>query len=338
MAAGLNWIARHQNRDGSWSINAYNRQCKDRTCTGQGSAIADSAATAMGLLPFLAAGQTQKSKGPYKQTVNSGLYWLCQHQNSDGNLSGGVSIMYSHGLATITLCEAYGLTHDERIGQAAQLAVRFIERAQHPRTGGWRYAPGDEGDTSVVGWQVMALKSAEMAGLSVQPDTLKGAKNFLKTCSSGNYGGLFGYVPGSGPTPTLTAVGLLCNQYMGVGRDDKLMTEGVTYVMQSPPNMNARNCYYWYYATQVMHNLPGPQWDTWNRQMRKLLIESQVKEGCAAGSWDSAAPMRDNYDDVGGRMMITSLSCLILEVYYRYLPLYQLDEKGPDAKGLNLDQ
>ncbi|HVX10183.1 MAG TPA: prenyltransferase/squalene oxidase repeat-containing protein [Pirellulales bacterium] len=338
VAAALNWIARHQNRDGSWSINAYNRQCKDRTCTGQGSAIADSAATAMGLLPFLAAGQTQKSKGPYKQTVNSGLYWLCQHQNSDGNLSGGVSIMYSHGLATITLCEAYGLTHDERIGQAAQLAVRFIERAQHPRTGGWRYVPGDEGDTSVVGWQVMALKSAEMAGLSVQPETLTGAKNFLKTCSSGNHGGLFGYVPGSGPTPTLTAVGLLCNQYMGVKRDDQLMTEGVDYLMQSPPNMNARNCYYWYYATQVMHNLPGPQWDTWNRQMRKILIESQVKEGCAAGSWNSAAPMRDNYDDVGGRMMITSLSCLILEVYYRYLPLYQLDEKGPDAKGVSLDQ
>ena len=46
--------------------------------------------------------------------------------------------MYAHGLATITLCEAYGLTKDERIGAAAQRAVIFIEHAQHPASGGWR--------------------------------------------------------------------------------------------------------------------------------------------------------------------------------------------------------
>jgi hypothetical protein len=285
----------------------------------------------MGLLPFLAAGQTHKSKGPYKAGIASGLYWLVQHQAMDGNLSGGAHTMYSHGLATITLCEAYGLTRDEHIGEAAQRAVRFIERAQHPR-GGWRYSPGDEGDTSVVGWQVMALKSAQMAGLSVQPVTFNSAKDFLKSCSSGNYGGLFGYVPGSGPTPTLTAVGLLCNQYLGAKRDDKLMVEGVDLLMHNLPAIESRNGYYWYYATQVMHNLPGPQWDTWNRQMRRLLIENQVKDGCAQGSWDSSRPTRDAYDDVGGRLMATSLSCLTLEVYYRYLPLYKLD-KEDDAKG-----
>jgi hypothetical protein len=330
VAAALNWLARHQNRDGSWSLGQYNKQCKDRTCTEPGSAQADAAATAMGLLPFLAAGQTQKSKGPYKQNIASGLYWLVQHQKPDGNLSDGAHTMYSHGLATITLCEAYALTHDEHLGEAAQRAVRFIEHAQHPRTGGWRYAPGDEGDTSVVGWQVMALKSAQMAGLSVQPLTLTGAKNFLKTCASGNYGGLFSYTPGTGPTPTLTAVGLLCNQYLGVGRDDKLMTEGVDLLMHNLPVIESHNVYHWYYATQVMHNLPGPQWDTWNRQMRRLLIEHQAKEGCAAGSWDPAHPVRDAWGDVGGRLMITSLSCLTLEVYYRYLPLYQLDRQGED--------
>jgi hypothetical protein len=326
--AALNWIARHQSRDGSWSIHDYGRQCKDQTCTGQGASHSDAAGTAMGLLPFLAAGQTHKSKGPYAKSVNGGLTFLMRQQNQDGNLAGGSYTMYAHGLATIALCEAYGLSKDTHIEKSAQGAVNFIERAQHPSTGGWRYTPGEEGDTSVVGWQVMALKSAQMAGLHVNTTALAGAQKFLKSASAGTANGLFCYTPGAGPTPTMTAVGLLCNQYMGTKRDSPLMKEGVDTLMHNLPARETRSIYYWYYATQVMHNLPGSQWDDWNRRMRKILIESQVKEGCAAGSWDPERPYPDPWGGAGGRMMMTSLSCLTLEVYYRYLPLYQLDDRG----------
>lgn len=89
-----------------------------------------------------------------------------------------------------------------------------------------------------------------------------------------------------------------------------------------------KNVYYWYYATQVLHNVPGPEWDKWNRQMRRVLIESQSKEGCAAGSWDPGKPYKDAWADAGGRLMLTSLSALTLEVYYRYLPLYKLDTQA----------
>ena len=100
------------------------------------------------------------------------------------------------------------------------------------------------------------------------------------------------------------------------------------------PSIDQRNAYYWYYGTQVMHNVPGPEWDVWNRQMRRVLIESQVKEGCAAGSWDPDEPKPDPWGEQGGRIMVTSLCCLTLEVYYRYLPLYKLDapDKGEPAK------
>jgi hypothetical protein len=135
----------------------------------------------------------------------------------------------------------------------------------------------------------------------------------------------------------MTAVGLLCTQYLGAKRDDPTIQEGMTYLMGHLPKPEARNCYYWYYATQVMHNLPGPEWDVWNRQMRHALIESQVKEGCAAVSWDPVKPMPDPWHEQGGRIMVTSLCCLTLEVYYRYLPLYKLDnaeksDSEPDAK------
>lgn len=335
VAAALNWLARHQSPNGSWSLKDYNRQCTDPTCTGPGTAKADAGATALGLLPFLAAGQTHRTKGPYQQTIYRGLYWLMQNQKADGNLAAGAgSPMYSHGLATITLCEAYGLSKDDVIRRAATAAIRFIENAQHPRTGGWRYNPGEEGDTSVVGWQVMALKSAQMAGLSVSPRAFEGAKTWLKSCSKGNYGGNFCYQPESPATPTMTSVGLLCWQYMGAKPDEPMMQEGLATLLRHMPDNKARDMYYWYYATQVLHNVPGPDWDKWNRQMRRVLIETQCKDGCAAGSWDPDKPTRDRWGDAGGRLYVTSLAALTLEVYYRYLPLYKLGGNPAQVGGL----
>lgn len=331
VAAGLNWLARHQNTDGSWSLDEFRRGCKDGTCTGQASINSNCAGTAFALLPFFAAGETHEStKSRYQKTISMGVTWLVHNQTSDGCLAANSSeMMYSHGLAAIALCEAYGLTKDRRLLEPAQRAVKYIETTQHSG-GSWNYTPSppSEGDTSIVGWQVMALKSAQMAGLKVNQKTLDKAKSFLKSVSSGEANGLYGYKPGTKPTPTLTAVAMLCQQYMGMQREDPAMVEGKKHLMLYLPNSLNRNCYYWYYATQVMHNFPGPEWDTWNRRLRRMLITQQVKEGCAAGSWDPEKPVRDTLGDVGGRLMVTSIAILSLEVYYRYLPLYQLDAKN----------
>jgi hypothetical protein len=327
VAAALNWFARHQNPDGSWSLNGFANYCKGQPCTGGGSVKSDMAATAMALLPFLAAGQTHNSKGPYRNTIEAGFSWMIGRMKKDGDLRDGLN-MYAHGLASITLCEGFGLSKDPRLGLAAQNAIRFIENSQIRGTGGWHYDVPPHatlGDTSVVGWQVMALKSAQMAGLQCNEQTLAGAKRWLKNVSRGKSGGLFCYNPSSQPGPRMIAVGLLCTQYMGARRDAPAIQEGMGYLMNHLPTIKNRDCYYWYYATQVMHNVPGPEWDTWNREMRRVLIESQITEGCAAGSWDPAEPTADLYREQGGRVMLTSLCTLTLEVYYRYLPLYKLD-------------
>jgi hypothetical protein len=327
VAAALNWLARHQGPDGNWSLSGYTKMCKDGSCAGKAQADSDSAATAMALLPFLAAGQTHKSKGPYKKNIYAGLYWLIRNQSTDGDLSAkSPQRMYTHGLATICLCEAYGLSGDTTVGGPAQQAINFICKSQNAGTGGWRYNPGEPGDTSVVGWQVMGLKSGLMAGLEVPSPVIEGAHKWLKSCASGK-GGLFSYEVAGGATPTMSSVGLLCSQYLGMQKQDPAMVEGVGYLMANMPDMANRNTYYWYYATQVMHNVPGYDWDNWNRKMRKLLIESQVRKGCAEGSWDPSLPAKDVWGEHGGRIMMTSLSALTLEVYYRYLPLYKLDGK-----------
>ena len=98
--------------------------------------------------------------------------------------------------------------------------------------------------------------------------------------------------------------------------------------MANLPDENARNVYYWYYGTQVMHNMADQDWNVWNHKMREILVKEQEREGCAAGSWSPASPSRDAWGQNGGRLMMTSLSALTLEVYYRYPTGYQASRKS----------
>ncbi len=325
VAAAINWLARHQNPDGSWGCQKCVERCKDETCKAhaqKAGADYSAAATAFGVLPFLAAGQSHLTKGPYQQVIRRGLIWLAQNQDpKTGRLGSG--LMYEHGLATMALCEAYGISGDPKLKAPAQAAVAFLEDAQNDESGGWHYTanPPTAGDTSVLGWQVMALRSGQLAGLQVNPKIRLKSKLFLKSVSKGKSGGLFSYAPESGPSPAMTAVGVLCRQHGGCQADAPEMTEGLSYLAA---NQNAAhlNTYLLYYATQAMHNLPGKQWEDWNKATQKALIDSQIREGCAAGSWKPK-------DHDAGPLMSTSLTALTLEVYYRWNPLYGAERKAP---------
>ena len=336
VAAALSWLARHQSRDGSWSLQEFSKQCKGTPCTGPGSFSSDAAGTALALLPFLGAAQTHETKGPYRKTVYDGLFWLMKNQKGSGDLSGGEkpedAKMYAHGLATIALCEAYGATRSKVIGKSAQQAVNFIQSAQHPVTGGWRYTPGQEGDTSVLGWQVTALKTAELAGLKVDPKAFDGARRWLKSVAKGEKGGQFAYTPEASATPSMTAVGTFCSLLLGSRPDDPAIAEGVKLLTANPPSLNPRNAYYVYYATHVMHRMGDVARDQWNRQLSRVLRESQIKEGCAVGSWDPDKPEKDAWGEAGGRLYTTSLSALALESYYRYLLIDKGTAPKKDAK------
>jgi hypothetical protein len=333
VAGGLNWLARHQAPAGNWSLQ-HTKHCKGGSCSGPGDIAHDAGATAMALLAFQGAGETHKGNGPYRSRIQKGISWLIQHQDKrTGDLSAGTSQpMYSHGLATIALCEAYAMTRDKSVGEAANKAVRFIERAQNEATGGWRYVPGQDGDTSVLGWQVMALKSGQMAGIGVSSMAFEGARRWLASVAEGKDRGLYKYQPYDqhGVTSSMTAVGMLCQQYIGIARNDASMLEGKQHLLANLPDANLnRDIYYWYYATLVMHNFMGPEWDRWNRQMRRTLIDTQCKGGCAEGSWDPSHPTPDRWDRAG-RVYMTAFSTLTLEVYYRYLPLFKINQ-GAEA-------
>ena len=320
VARGLRWIARHQNPDGSWSLHAFHQSpdCRGK-CGGAGGTRSDVAGTALALLPMLGAGQTHQS-GDYTKEVEAGLYWLTRQQDANGDLRGRESgrSMYAHGLAAIVLCEAFGMTGDASLREPAQKAIRFIAAAQHS-AGGWRYEPGQPGDTSVAGWQLMALRSGQMAYLNVPARVFARADSYLNDAQADSYGGRYGYMPGSGPSVTMTAEALLCRQYMGWPKDHPGLMSGTQYLLENLPDPSNPNVYYWYYATQVLYHLGGKPWERWNARMRVVLPQTQEMRGHQAGSWSP----RGEFASQGGRLYMTSLAVCTLEVYYRHLPLYR---------------
>lgn len=325
VALALKWLADHQlqrgPKPGAWSFN-HTLLTREQS-TGQGEfAESTNAATAMALLPFLGAGQTHL-EGQYKKTVKAGLASLIssmQVSNENGLPVGSWhekrGNMYSHSLATIVVCEAYAMTRDPDLLQPAQLALNYIINYQDPKGGGWRYTPKQAGDTSVVGWCLMGLKSGRMGNLSVPNATFMKANEFLDFVSTDN-GAYYGYDrPRPERNAAQTSIGLLCRMYMGWPQEHPGIKDGVAYLSSVGPRMD--DLYYTYYSTQVMRHFGGETWTKWNARTRDLVIKEQVKEGTDAGSWEP----KGSHSKPGGRLYQTALATMILEVYYRHLPLY----------------
>jgi len=317
VAAALRWFAEHQMPDGGWNFDHRLGACQGRCSEAGKMTSARNGATGLALLPFLGSGQTHK-EGAYKEQVKRGLYYLVTHMKPDhggGSLIDGGN-MYSHGICSIVLCEAYAMTHDRELMAPAQAAINFIVYAQDPVGGGWRYSPRQPGDTSAVGWQLMALKSGHMAYLNVPPGTVAGAIKFLDSVQADS-GSQYGYT-GPGAGQATTAVGLLSRMYLGWKKDNPALQRGVE--RMSASGVSKGNMYYNYYATQIMRHVEGDAWKKWNEGMRDWLVDSQAKTGHEKGSWFMKGG--DHGADSGGRLYCTSIATMMLEVYYRHMPIY----------------
>lgn len=308
---GLEWLSRNQGTDGGWS---------KRGPYADGGVVENrTAATAMALLAFLGDGNTH-TKGKYAEHVDKGVKYLVKQQSRSGFMAKdarGHEQAYAQAQATIVLCELYGMTKDSWLRDKAQAAIEYAQDAQGAQ-GGWRYYPKSDSDTSITGWFVMALESGSSAGLEVNRSVLYNVEGYLDLAQASG-GAQYGYQPRSRPSPPMTAEGLLCRQYLGWPRNHAPMVQGIDALWEVAPfDYNDRDCYYWYYATQLLHHYGGEPWQRWNEKMRVQLPAKQETRGRERGSWD---PQGDRWGD-HGRLYSTCLSLFCLEVYYRHMPLY----------------
>jgi hypothetical protein len=253
--------------------------------------------------------------------------------------------MYSHGIATIAICEACADSQDADLREAAQRAIDFAVSAQHPARGGWRYSPKYGSDMSVTAWLTTALLSGRKAGLDVPDEAFEKVEGWLdKAQESDTRPHLYRYNPfapdteaqrhGRAYSNAMTAAGLLLRSRLGWQQEHPHMIRGADFLLKNLPATGSRrnpqrDVYYWYHATQVMYYVKGAHWEAWKARLDPLLIDSQIKEGTFAGSWSPRKPVADRWGPHAGRMYVTTMSLLTLEVEDRGAG-GQTAEEAPD--------
>jgi hypothetical protein len=345
----IDWLTRHQDKDGRWdagtaryadgsAVNGdddFTVHCPPgETCFGECAYWeADTALTGLALLTYLGAGYTHV-QGRYADNVSRGLDFLLSEQKRDGDLRGRSKVvgMYCHAMATLALCEAYALSGDARLRDPAARAIAFMVSARAADRMAWRYAPGAPvGDTSILGWVVMGLKSAREIGIPIPEETSinRGTLDWLDKVATGESKGLARYQPAEPVTPTMTAEAWVCRQFLGIGGPGGASSEAAAFLLTHESDRGATNIYYWYYATLALYQHGGEPWSQWNSRVRDKLVGLQISRGHQTGSWE---PDSSLYGSKGGRIYCTALAALTLEVYYRYLRLYDEPKIPLEAK------
>jgi hypothetical protein len=340
--SALLWLARHQSPDGSWGVQGHTAQCKGKPCAPnppEASADFDTGVTGLALLAFLGAGYSHLSRDTHEgicfgDAVKKALQWTLNRQDADGFFGSrlGHKAMYNHAIAALAVCEAYGLSGSILFRENAQRAVDALVAAQNPGKG-WRYTPrSGDSDTSVTGWAVMALKSAELSGLSIPPASYAGARAWLDEVTEPDYGRA-GYTHrGTGKVycphnahfehqEALTAIAVMSRIFIDRNPSDANLRNGAHLIARDIPAWDGPRIdfYSWYYQALALFQVDGPSgplWSKWNKGMVEALVKPQnaPSSGCKSGSWEPV----DRWSCEGGRVYATAINALTLEVYYRY--------------------
>ncbi|MGE0712173.1 MAG: hypothetical protein AB7N76_29800 [Planctomycetota bacterium] len=319
LSTGLEWLARHRTADGAWGpINGNHQDPDGQKESPFGSP--DDAHTGAALLAFLCAGHHPGEEGPYRAVVDGAETWLLGRVRRDGRLPSNCA--YSHALATLALSEC--LAHrrqahlpSEAVEVAVQRLVRVLIHERSRTKGGWRYFGNHDADMSVTSWVVLALRAARAAEVEVPESAFKGAQSFLERVTAAD--GDTGYTTRGGGSPAMQASGLFLRVMLGEAPTTKRNAMAARVVAQTQISFDGagvQNFYELYYAALAMYQVGGELWEGFNQRIRDGLVSVQRKgKHCERGSWQGGGYISD-------LVLATSFASLILETYYRYLPVH----------------
>ncbi len=308
---GLGWLVSNQNKDGSWGDKPVELK----------------ASTGLALLAFLGHGETVASE-EYGKTVTRGFRFLLSDMQTTNQVGQPSAIGYA--IATWALCEGYNLMSIPAFKSPAEESLAVIVKGQR-ESGLWggNYRRGDsEDDIEASIWQFIALTS----GLKMRSEA-DGLKESLERASKA-----MEKVLESKPDVGTTAGAVLCLQLCGKSKIpiSRSALESLDTVVPDWTNPVFKDpLFRWLLITQALLQKGGDSWIRWNRLFHPMLTRSQKAsrdtDDKMIGYWDSPGT-----GERFGRVFSTAMSTLIMEVYYRYLPLF-IPYQQPDDENLSIN-
>jgi len=306
---GLEWLAAHQNENGSWTCRIGYKLNEEYRADRENDHVC---ITALAGMAFLASGAVP-GRGKYGDVVEKTLdFVLSSVREGDGFISRYGTRMYEHAFATMFLAEIYGMSKRQDVGEKLRGAVRCIIGSQN-KEGGWRYMPTPvDADISVTVSTLQALRAARNVGISVPKTVIDAAVKYVKGCV--NADGSFNYQIERGITRStfpLTACGVVALHSAGEYYD-VAVKKGLRYLELYRDSLRYGEYHFMYghyYAVQAFYVRGGEDFEDYYKYVTRQLLPHQQEDG----HWE---------DDVGDAYA-TAMACVIMQVPCDYLPVFQ---------------
>lgn len=307
---GLEYLAKTQSQNGSFD-------------SAQDGAAYPLSMTAMAGMAFLANGNTT-SRGPYASNVRKAASFIMKQITPSGLLVGpggeNGRPMYGHGFSLLFLSVAYGMETDaavrERMAEVIKKAIELTTKGQSA-LGGWTYTPGAGDEGSVTVTQMQGLRAAHNAGFTVPKSVIAKAIRYLEMCRTPEGGIRYSYASGNSTRLPISAAAITCLYSAGEYESD-LADSCLSYCynqFQAGRGGTGHDSYLHLYASQAFYQAGDKYWDAYFPKVRDDLIKRQDKKSGAwatGGGWSAIGPIFN-----------TSVGLIVLQLPYKFLPIYQ---------------
>ncbi len=337
---GLAWLAKQQQRDGSFGANGNQYPVS---------------MTALSGMAFLMEGSTVR-EGKYSEPIRKAAQWLIDRSMKGGQRDGLIGntdnpteagrYMYGHGFATLFLASIYGDEDNEKrrekLKDILTRAVKYIGNAQSTQ-GGWFYTSKAEGhdqdEGSVTITQVQALRACRNAGIAVPKDIIRKAQDYLKHSTTERGGVVYSLgrggfrAPAGGERPALTAAAISCGFNAGEYKSDlvkkwfKFCRDAISINNLGGVRIGHDEYTHYYYA-QAVYILGDDGWEklfgstpenqrvSWSRY-RATMFDRLIQTQHQDGSWPSGGGFSV------GPVYSTAVYLTIMQLDKGTLPIYQ---------------